>query len=242
MYRSLLVRTTAEAVEIHSWRRKLAPSSSEEFASMSPNPCSVSSSNVCSHLRKSNKRKSARGLFEWLSVLSLLACGGAGLVVSPHALSIGHDFSPTALKGRATRKFSSLENAPSLLEFGGANMIIERRGHTATLLSDGRVLIVGGENANGTVGPAEIFDPAANTFSLHAGNDPIPASDAVEFLDRSESDSAWKIRKSRRIRKHDRRTNQKRDSRCLRAHGESCFNYTQRRSCARTCSRIGSID
>ena len=41
---------------------------------------------------------------------------------------------------------------------------IERRGHTATSLTDGRILIVGGENTGGVVNQAEIFAPASNTF------------------------------------------------------------------------------
>jgi hypothetical protein len=44
-----------------------------------------------------------------------------------------------------------------------------RRGHTATLLTDGKVLIVGGENSDGLVTPAEIFDPATETFAV-SGN------------------------------------------------------------------------
>ncbi len=51
----------------------------------------------------------------------------------------------------------------------GSNMSVERRGHTATLLSDGRVLIAGGENSSGVLGQAEIYDPAAASFSA-AGN------------------------------------------------------------------------
>jgi len=45
-----------------------------------------------------------------------------------------------------------------------------RRAHTATLLQDGKILIVGGDNENGMVGPAEIFDPAALTSSNIAAN------------------------------------------------------------------------
>ena len=49
---------------------------------------------------------------------------------------------------------------------GTASLISARRGHTATRLSDGRVLIVGGDNASGGyLGEAELFDPVAGTFS-----------------------------------------------------------------------------
>jgi hypothetical protein len=47
---------------------------------------------------------------------------------------------------------------------GSARLNIERRGHTATELSDGRVLVVGGENAAGPINQAEIFDPGSQTF------------------------------------------------------------------------------
>ena len=48
---------------------------------------------------------------------------------------------------------------------GSALLNVERRAHTATLLNDGKVLIVGGDNQNGMVGPAEVFDPVANIAS-----------------------------------------------------------------------------
>jgi len=48
----------------------------------------------------------------------------------------------------------------------GGNLIQPRFSHTATLLSDGRVLIVGGISFDGgTLVDAEIFDPVAQTFS-----------------------------------------------------------------------------
>ena len=44
-------------------------------------------------------------------------------------------------------------------------MSAARRGHTATRLSDGRVLIAGGENGTGALNESEIYDPASATFS-----------------------------------------------------------------------------
>ena len=43
--------------------------------------------------------------------------------------------------------------------------VVIRAGHTATLLRDGRVLIVGGENAEGMVKASEIYDPLSNTLT-----------------------------------------------------------------------------
>src|ERR1043166_9867664 len=51
-----------------------------------------------------------------------------------------------------------------------------RKGHTATLLSDGKVLVVGGENQNGFVAEVEIFDPATGIFSF-SGNLNIARAD-----------------------------------------------------------------
>ena len=42
---------------------------------------------------------------------------------------------------------------------------VERSGHTATRLSDGRVLIAGGANSTGALNETEIYDPASATFS-----------------------------------------------------------------------------
>ena len=58
-------------------------------------------------------------------------------------------------------------SAPSFAQIvGTAQLNVERRGHTATLLDDGRVLIVGGDNTGGMVGQTEIVDPIAQTASL----------------------------------------------------------------------------
>jgi N-acetylneuraminic acid mutarotase len=46
------------------------------------------------------------------------------------------------------------------------NLSVPRTQHTATLLGDGRVLIVGGVNNNGGVTGIEIYDPATNLFTF----------------------------------------------------------------------------
>src|SRR3954468_3386154 len=40
-----------------------------------------------------------------------------------------------------------------------------RRGHTATVLQDGKIVVVGGENGAGAVGVVELYDPGTRTFS-----------------------------------------------------------------------------
>ena len=49
-----------------------------------------------------------------------------------------------------------------------AELKVARVGHTATELADGKVLIVGGQNADGSIRDSEIFDAASRTFSLGA--------------------------------------------------------------------------
>ncbi len=46
---------------------------------------------------------------------------------------------------------------------GTSSLNVERRGHTATQLSDGKILVGGGENASGPISQAELFDPSSQT-------------------------------------------------------------------------------
>ena len=54
--------------------------------------------------------------------------------------------------------------------FGLVTMTTPRKNHTATLLPNGKVLIVGGQNAGGVLNSAELYDPQANTFTAVPGN------------------------------------------------------------------------
>ena len=70
------------------------------------------------------------------------------------------------LVGAATFALEPLALAqvnPSWIPTGSLN--IPRRGHTATLLPNGKVLVVGGWNG-GRLNSAELYDPATGTWSL----------------------------------------------------------------------------
>jgi len=79
--------------------------------------------------------------------------------------------SAASMMGGATSAREPHANSTAALEFAAAaptqssTMSVERRGHTATRLSDGRVLIAGGENSSGALNQSEIYDPASATFS-----------------------------------------------------------------------------
>jgi Kelch motif protein/galactose oxidase-like protein len=65
---------------------------------------------------------------------------------------------------------------------GTGSLNSARRGHTVTLLQDGKILIVGGDDANGVVGQAEILDPVSLTSSNIAANPIAPRTDHTATL------------------------------------------------------------
>jgi hypothetical protein len=51
---------------------------------------------------------------------------------------------------------------------GTARLIRERRGHTATAIGGGKILVAGGQNLSGALADVETFDAATGTFSVAA--------------------------------------------------------------------------
>ncbi len=72
-----------------------------------------------------------------------------------------------SLEGGAYTALGSAELwDPDTGTFSATGSLAEARiGHTATLLPDGRVLVIGGGSSSGWLGPAEIWDPATGAFT-----------------------------------------------------------------------------
>lgn len=68
-----------------------------------------------------------------------------------------------SLGGSVVSSGATLTVTPSPFVATGS-LITARSGHTATLLDDGRVLVVGGDNA-GAIAQAEVYDPSTGKFS-----------------------------------------------------------------------------
>ena len=51
---------------------------------------------------------------------------------------------------------------------GTTELNIARKGHTATRLTDGKIIMVGGENSGGQIQDSEVYDPESRAFSLSA--------------------------------------------------------------------------
>ena len=71
-------------------------------------------------------------------------------------------------RGRRKHDFGALPSLPVFSPRLG--MVSSRRGHTATLLNSGKVLVTGGADGNGiSLASAEIYDPATRQFSAIPG-------------------------------------------------------------------------
>ncbi|HSF22820.1 MAG TPA: kelch repeat-containing protein, partial [Blastocatellia bacterium] len=112
--------------------------------------------------------------------LALIAVVVAGLAATSAAPPAAHFFAgtsptpPAAVRLRtrvparpavAPRASAQADDATAR---GRAELNIERRGHVAIALGNGKVLIIGGENERGLVKKSELFDLGSKSFSLAA--------------------------------------------------------------------------
>src|ERR1043166_4827252 len=110
----------------------------------------------------------ARNRLEMFLVLIVLSGAVVLSALLPHARA--KVTGGTTTRNRTEKSGSKVKLLNNAFDFVGASdtaaLIVARKGHTATLLSDGKVLVVGGENQNGFVAEVEIFDPATGIFSF----------------------------------------------------------------------------
>ena len=107
----------------------------------------------------------------FFALLGLIGIGAAAVAATSSA-SVRQFILGTASGSKMTRAArpkaaatDPLLTSATVNAVDGSSMTVERRGHTATRLSDGRVLIAGGENSNGVLSQSEIYDPAVATFA-----------------------------------------------------------------------------
>ena len=88
------------------------------------------------------------------------------LLASGEVLVVGGQFGGAGSQLATAERFD-----PETGEFAptAGSLSDARTGHTATLLDDGRLLIVGGLGESGHLTSVEIYDPATDTFSLAGG-------------------------------------------------------------------------
>ena len=110
-------------------------------------------------------------LFVFIALFSTVALSAKS------AGSITSRFFGGAAVPAANKNSAPLGTAPpNLKPLFDTGLGVARTSHTATLLTNSELLVVGGENQNGFVTEAEIYDPATGSFSV-SGNLNTPRAD-----------------------------------------------------------------
>src|SRR6185369_8440318 len=139
-------------------------------------PSSIRSFNDMAPKRQTSFRRLSTRTIRIALLLGLVGVAAGALSSTSFASSLGQKLfarvativsSPQAAPANHSLDAELEEAAAAPTE--SATMTVERRGHTATRLADGRVLIAGGENSSGTLNQTELYDPAAGSFTA-AGN------------------------------------------------------------------------
>ncbi|HEV8590312.1 MAG TPA: kelch repeat-containing protein, partial [Pyrinomonadaceae bacterium] len=130
---------------------------------------------VFTKMRLKTTRARLLALFVFSALLSTAAFSAAS-AGSVRQLLFGKRAEATPAAGNSASLSRLSLSLPAAQTPTDGSLNIARRGHSATLLSDGKVLIVGGENQSGFVTEAEIFDPATGSFSI-SGNLNTPRAD-----------------------------------------------------------------
>jgi len=95
----------------------------------------------------------------------LVAVGGCTAALSPSSADTG----PSATPHASPSAFSTPHEATAPAWIATANIVTPRHYHTATLLTDGRVLVAGGAGSdvgsNSLVASAELYDPSSGTWT-----------------------------------------------------------------------------
>jgi hypothetical protein len=128
-------------------------------------------------LQTSSARTSGNKLRGVVAIIAVLLALGAGILYAPAATATVKQMLHRAWPGSA--KFTAAPCAPKTakataprnLAAPAGNLNIARQGHAAIRLSDGKILVIGGENANGLIRESEIFNPATHSFITAASLD-----------------------------------------------------------------------
>jgi hypothetical protein len=119
-------------------------------------------------------------------LLGLVAVAASVLSSSSIASTISQKFFARAAAIVTGGQMAPASHALSVEEaaapINSTAMLVERRGHTATRLADGRVLIAGGENSNGTLNETELYDPSSGSFSAAANMSAARADHSATLL------------------------------------------------------------